>query len=857
MNEREIRELKGLSKADVDDRRSRFGTNQLPDKQKRGIFKIILEVCTEPMFLLLVVCGVIYLLVGEPRDAVMLLFFVIIMMTITIVQEGKTEKSLDALRNLSSPRALVIRDGQRYTVSGPELVPDDLVIVAEGERVPADGILLWSTNISVDESLLTGESVPVNKIPVDIYASSDVEMNSPGGEDSPYVYSGSLIVSGQGVFRVRGTGANTEMGKIGQALSSVEKENTPLQKETGKIVRFIFILAAFLCLLVTVVFGITKGNWLSGILAGITLAMAMLPEEFPVVLTIFLAMGAWRISKKNVLARRMSAVESLGSATVLCSDKTGTITQNKMCIDSLWSKGKLFKIDSTGKSPLPEEFHELVEWGILASRKDPFDPMEKAFVSLADGAVIDEKHLHPVWDVIREYPLSREMLSVTNVWKAENNNHLEVASKGAPETIMDLCHLSQEEREKISEEIAHMAEQGLRILGVARGHYNLKTDLPPGQHDFDFTFLGLVALADPIRPNVPDAVALCHEAGIRVVMITGDYPKTATNIARQIGLDNPDIVITGTEIESMDPSELSERIKTCNVFARVVPEQKLALVQAFKQNGETVAMTGDGVNDAPALKAANIGVAMGQRGTDVAREASALVLLDDDFSSIVAAVRTGRRIFDNLKKAMSYIVSVHIPIAGMSIIPVLFQWEEIMLNPVHIVFLELLIDPACSIIFEGEPEEEGIMHRPPRKSNESLFSVPTVGMSLIHGFVALGLVLTTWIGAGKLGFGVDTQRALSFISLVVANLAVILTNRSWSHSILHSMGVKNTSLPWIIGIVSIFLVLIVSLPFLRDLFHFASIPLWAGLAAAGIGILTVIWFELFKIIQNYRGKSLM
>jgi Ca2+-transporting ATPase len=857
MNEREIRELKGLSKADVDDRRRRFGANQLPDKQKRGILKIILEVCTEPMFLLLVACGVIYLLVGEPRDAIMLLFFVIIMMTITIVQEGKTEKSLDALRNLSSPRALVIRDGERFTVSGPELVPDDLVIVAEGERVPADGILLWGTNISVDESLLTGESVPVNKAPVDAYAASDAEMGRPGGEDSPYVYSGSLIVSGQGVFRVRATGASTEMGKIGQALGSVEKENTPLQKETGKIVRFIFVLAALMCVLVMVVFGLTHGNWLGGILAGITLAMAMLPEEFPVVLTIFLALGAWRISKKNVLARRMSAVESLGAATVLCSDKTGTITQNKMSIDSLWSNGKSFKIDGARKSALPEEFHELVEWGILASRKDPFDPMEKAFVALADGAVIDEKHLHPVWDVIREYPLSREMLAVTNVWKAEANNHLEVASKGAPETIMDLCHLPEAERTRISAEIARMAERGLRILGVARGHYSLAADLPSGQHDFDFTFLGLVALADPIRPNVPDAVALCREAGVRVVMITGDYPKTASNIARQIGLCNPENVITGPEIESMSPPELGERIKACNVFARVVPEQKLALVQALKQNGETVAMTGDGVNDAPALKAANIGVAMGQRGTDVAREASALVLLDDDFSSIVAAVRTGRRIFDNLKKAMSYIVSVHIPIAGMSIIPVLLQWKEIMLQPVHIVFLELLIDPACSIIFEGEPEEEGIMKRPPRKSTESLFSVRTVFMSLVHGFVALGLVLATWVAAGKLGFDVDAQRALAFICLVVANLAVILTNRSWSHGIFHSIRVKNASVPWILGIVSVFLALIVSVPFLRDLFHFTRIPLWAGLAAAGMGMLTVIWFELLKCVQSRRGKSLM
>ncbi len=857
MNEREISALKGLTPAEVKDQLRKFGPNQIQDQQKRGLFKIILEVFTEPMFLLLVSCGVIYLVLGEPRDAIMLLFFVIIMMIITIIQEGKTEKSLEALKNLSSPRALVIRDGERFTISGPELVPDDLVVLSEGERVPADGILLWGTNLSIDESLLTGESVSVNKVPVETYEMSDAAMARPGGEDSPFVFSGSLVVSGQCVYRVRATGEKTEMGRIGTALGSLVKERTPLQNETGKIVRYIFILAALMCILIMVVFGITRGNWLGGILAGITLAMAMLPEEFPVVLTVFLALGAWRISKKHVLARRMSAVESLGAATILCSDKTGTITQNKMSIAGLWVDGKEFNIDPLQKKTLPEDFHELVEWGILASRKDPFDPMEKAFVALGESSVIDAGHLHPAWDIIREYPLSREFLSVTNVWKPAEENCLNVAAKGAPETIMDLCHLEPSVRENISAQISKMAEQGLRILGVASGRYDLGHELPPGQHDFDFKFLGLVALADPIRPAVPGAVRLCHEAGIRVVMITGDYPKTASNIARQIGLANPDMSITGAEIETWSETELCERVKDCNVFARVVPEQKLALVQAFKANGEMVAMTGDGVNDAPALKAANIGVAMGQRGTDVAREASALVLLDDDFSSIVSAVQTGRRIFDNLKKAMSYIVSVHIPIAGMSILPVVFQWKEVVLLPVHIVFLELLIDPACSIIFEGEPGEEGIMKRPPRKSDESLFSTRTVTMSLLHGLVSLLLVLGTWIGAGKLGFGIDAQRALAFVCLVMSNLAVIMTNRSWTHSVFYSATVKNASVPWIIGIVSIFLALIVSVPFLQNLFHFSSVPVWALLSAAVIGLLSITWFEIVKMIMRKRGKSLI
>jgi Ca2+-transporting ATPase len=857
MNEREIQNLKGLNEADVRDRRARFGINEISGKRKRGLFGIIGDVFTEPMFLLLVACGVIYLLLGSPGDAALLLFFVIIMMTITIVQEGKTEKSLDALKNLSSPRAVVIREGQRFPVAGRDLVPDDLVLLAEGERVPADGILLWATNVSIDESLLTGESVPVRKTAVEDFAGSDKVMDRPGGEDSPFVYSGSLVVAGQGLFRVRATGSSTEMGKIGQALGKAPKEDTPLQRETSKLVRGIFIVAVLLCLSVVLVYGFTRGDFLGGILAGITLAMAVLPEEFPVVLTVFLAIGAWRISKKHVLARKVNAVECLGAATVLCSDKTGTITQNKMSIVALCTDDETFRIDPAHRTALPEKYHALVEWGILASRKDPFDPMEKAFIALGEQPVIDERHLHPAWDIIREYPLSKEFLSVTNVWSATGSDSLEVAAKGAPETIMDLCHLSEASRTRISDKINEFAENGWRILGVASGRFGLHEALPQGQHDFDFKFLGLVALEDPVRPSVPDAVKICSEAGVRVVMITGDYPKTAMHIAREIGLANPDTAITGAEIAAWSTEELRTRVRDCNVFARVVPEQKLALVKALRDNGEIVAMTGDGVNDAPALKSANIGVAMGERGTDVAREAAHLVLLDDDFSSIVAAVRMGRRIFDNLKKAMSYIVSVHIPIAGMSVLPVIFEWKELALLPVHIVFLELLIDPACSIVFEGEPEEDGIMRRPPRRSDESPFGKKIMGLSLVHGFVSLALVLFTWYAAGFLGFGIAAQRALAFVCLVASNLAVIMTNRSWEHSLFYSFRVKNASIPWILGGVSVFLALAVSVPLLQRLFHFAAVPAWAAFSAAVLGLLSVAWFEILKWVMRRCGKRLI
>ena len=909
MTEREIQALSGLSTQDVAERQKKFGYNELPDADRRGIFRIIREVFTEPMFLLLVACGMVYLLVGEPKDALLLLGFVIIMMGITIFQEGKTEKTLDALRNLSSPRAIVIRNGERVTVPGREVVAGDLNVLSEGERVPADGILIWSSGLTVDESLLTGESVPVRKLAVENLDDAKADMARPGGEDSPYAYSGSLVVSGQAVVLIRNIGAATEMGRIGKALAGVEEETTLLQKETGRIVRVIFIIAIALCALIVAVYGLTKQtptgapDWMGGILAGITLAMAMLPEEFPVVLTIFLALGAWRISRKNVLARKMSAVETLGAATVLCSDKTGTITQNRMSIRQLWVDGAgqpgagadsghlaangqpgawsdgdpaagihTVAIDPASEKPLPlpEAYHALVEFGVLASRQDPFDPMEKAFLALMDAQAVDTDHLHPGWDIVREYPLSKEFLSVTHVWRSGQDQSLAVAVKGAPETVMDLCHLSEERRAEIAAVVARMAEEGLRVLGVASGslvHPGCVDggvacapnpgDLPATQHDFDFAFHGLVGLADPIRPAVPEAIRLCRQAGVRVVMITGDYPRTAANIARQIGLDHPETVITGPELAALPARELAERGRDCQVFARVIPEQKLLLVQAMKSNGEVVAMTGDGVNDAPALKAAHIGVAMGQRGTDVAREASALVLLDDDFSSIVAAVRTGRRIFDNLKKAMSYIVSVHIPIAGMSLLPVLLAWKEPALLPVHIVFMELIIDPACSIVFEGQPEEKNIMDRPPRKATESLFGTRPLLLSVAQGLTALGCVLAAWLLAGQAGLDLDAQRAVAFITLIVANLAVILSNRSWTSGFFSSFATRNKSVPWVVGGAMTFLALVVAVPFLRELFHFSlpSLP-WIAVAV-GLGLLVVSWFEVLKLVARWRKKSLL
>lgn len=852
--EEQLKHLKGLSSEKVAELQKKEGFNELPQAKKRGFIGIVLEVMKEPMFLLLVVCGLLYLFLGDVQEALMLLGFVFVIIGITVYQEGKTEKALDALRDLSSPRALVIRDGEQKRIAGREVVRGDLILLTEGDRVPADGVLLWGLNLTVDESLLTGESVSVRKNSAE---EESLTMGRPGGEGTPFVYSGTLVVAGQGLAVVRETGARTEMGKIGRALESVKPEETKLQKETGSIVKGIFIIAIVLCALVVVVYGLTRGNWLEGLLSGITLAMAMLPEEFPVVLTVFLALGAWRMSKKNVLTRKVAAVETLGSATVLCVDKTGTLTQNRMSIQKLSVDGKMYDIPAHKDRDLPEDYHRIVEYGILASKKDPFDPMEKALIQLGTHKLANTEHIHENWQLIREYPLSRELLALSHVWQSPDGNEYVISAKGAPEAVADLCHVTPERFAEIQKQTAEMADEGLRVLGVARASFHKKDELPPQQHDFTFEWIGLIGLADPIRDTVPPAIKECYQAGIRVVMITGDYPKTAQAIAKSIGLKNPELSITGPELEKMDPEELKRRVHDVNVFARVVPEQKLILVNALKATGEIVAMTGDGVNDAPALKSAHIGVAMGERGTDVAREASSLVLLDDDFNSIVQAVRMGRRIFDNLRKAMAYIISVHIPIAGISLIPVLFRWPDLVLFPAHIVFLELIIDPACSIVFEAEPEESDIMKRNPRPASEPLFGPKTLIFSTLQGLVSLAAVVTVYLLALKTGHPADEARSLTFATLIISNLFLILTNRSWSKSLFKTLRKPNQALIWVLIGATAFLLLVAFVPFLRGLFHFAAVNPLDYLMALAAGIISVFWFELVKWISRRVNPDLM
>ncbi|WP_293348096.1 MULTISPECIES: cation-translocating P-type ATPase [unclassified Microcoleus] len=856
----------GLSEQNAIARLKDDGYNELASAQSRNLLSIAWNSIQDPIFLLLVGGGIIYWILGDLQEALILLGFVFFITGISLYQEGKTEHALEALRDLSSPRALVIRDGERKRIAGREVVRGDFLVLAEGDRVSVDAIVLSCSNLSTDESLLTGESLPVRKVT----AVGNVEMARPGGDELPFVYSGTLVVQGQGIAQVKAIGAQTEMGKIGKALQKIKPETTPLQQEMNRLVSRLFGIALSLCVAIVVIYGFTTGDWLKGVLAGITLAMAILPNEFPVVVTIFLALGAWRISQNHVLARRASAVETVGSATVLCVDKTGTLTQNQMAVQQLFAynqaeKSQPYDLGLHSSEALPEAVHQLVEFCILASQRDPFDPMEKAFKQLGDRYLAHTEHLHGDWKLLREYPLSPHLLAMSHVWESADRKLYEVAAKGAPEAIADLCHFTPQQQQIMAAQVSAMASQGLRVLGVAKAslvgapppflppHPSLNIEhLPDQQHDFPFEFIGLVGLSDPVRPTVAAAIQECYTAGIRVVMITGDYPETAQTIARQVGLMQMGAVVTGAELDGMSDAELEQRIQSTNIFARAVPEHKLRLVNALKSKGEVVAMTGDGVNDAPALKAAQIGIAMGERGTDVARESAALVLLDDDFSSIVQAVKLGRRIFDNLRKAMSYLIAIHIPIAGMSLIPVLFKLPLVLL-PVHVAFLHLIIDPACSIVLEAEPAEATVMQRPPRNPKEPLFGKKTLSLAVLQGCGILAVVLAIFAIALYRRQGEFDARALTFTTLILANLALILSEGSTSRLSLKILKSPNPALWWVLGGGLLFLGLVLYVPFLRHLFSFSLLRAIDLAICLGGGLISLIWFELLKQTTKMRS----
>ncbi|WP_404711130.1 cation-translocating P-type ATPase [Sphingomonas sp. MMS24-J13] len=808
------------------------GPNELPRAGQRSILRIAAEVMREPMLALLVAGGIAYLLLGDLAEALILLAFATFSVAVTVIQETRTEHVLEALRDLSAPRALVIRDGIRVRIAGREVVRDDLIVLEQGDRIAADGILIEAADLQADESLLTGESLPVGKV-VAIRDVTD-DMRRPGGEGQPFVYSGSLVTRGAGIARVLATGPRSEIGRIGQSLATLDTEAPRLRRETTRIVTWCGIGGGAVALLVVLLFGLLRGGWIEAVLAGIAIGMSMLPEEFPVVLTVFLAMGAWRIGKVGVLTRRAAAIETLGSATVLCTDKTGTLTENRMSVAELWLPSG--DTHTLGTSPtVPEAYHRLIETAALASAAEPTDPMEIALHG-AHGAVMGTDL--STGALAHAYALRPDLLAMSNIW--DDGDVLTLSAKGAPEAIASLCRLAPHDHAAMAAAVEAMAVRGIRVLGVATATPRDR-NWAATQQAYEYTLTGLVGLADPIRASVPGAVAECRSAGIRVVMITGDYAATARSIATQAGIADGD-VLTGADLIALDDAQLGERLKTATVFARIMPEQKLRIVQAFKADGEIVAMTGDGVNDAPSLKAAHIGVAMGKRGTDVAREASAIVLLEDDFGSIVQSVRLGRRIYDNIRKAMAFIFAVHVPIAGLALLP-LFFGLPILFGPIHIALLEMVIDPVCALVFEAEREEDDIMKRRPRDPAEALFSLRMIVWSVFQGGLAFAMLATVFLVESGAGMPEVELRALTFFALIAEIVALILVNRSFSASIGEALIRHNAALRYVGAAITTVTALILFLPQAQAMLKFGSIA-WSDMALAiGLGVVLLVLLE--------------
>jgi len=817
----------GLTTTQAAKQLKKDGYNELPTAKPKGISAILFGIIREPMVVLLLVAGVLYLLLGDRVEAVLLLFSIFGVVGISLYQEKKSEKSLEALRKLSSPRAIVIRDGQEMRIAGREVVVGDVVVIAEGTRVPADIKLIEAVNLNIDESLLTGESQPVTKNTTKLYMA----------------YSGSLVVKGHGVAEVVATGRRTELGKIGRSLKTIRTQKTLLQKEISTFVRWIAVLGVSLCILLAVLYIATQGKIIEGILAGLTLAIGILPEELPIVLLLFMSLGAWRLAKKHVLTRRSATIETLGAATVLCVDKTGTLTKNKMTIETIFTRQQL---GLSGKS----DNQEVVEYGILASQKKPFDPMETAFIEEGKKYFSPDR-LYAKYELVKEYPLDSSSLSVAHAYKQKGSGYL-IALKGAPEAVARLCHLPANQIAQIEQNVKDFAAQGFRVIAVAKAKHP-STSLPQNRHDIKFDMLGLVALADPIRKGVIKSVASAYQAGIRVIMVTGDHGETALNIAEQIGIKTHG-ALSGEELEAMPEHARQEALRSVSIFSRVLPKQKLMIVEELKKMDEVVAMTGDGVNDAPALKAAHIGIAMGLRGTDVAREASSIVLLDDNFNSIVRGIKTGRRIYDNLQKAVNYLVAVHIPTVILAILPVIFKMPLILM-PIHIVFLEFIIDPTCTIVFESDKADDDIMQRPPRKLKDHIVAWHNLTLPILQGF-AVGLTVFGAYYYFLNSQGEHFARTIAFILLICLNVALIFTNLSKKENVLKKLIQNdNKALLFVLLFTLIITVLASNFSPLMQVFKFELITPVSFLYALGIAVSFLAVIEVLKMLiysNNYR-----
>ncbi|MGI9190709.1 MAG: cation-translocating P-type ATPase [Chitinophagaceae bacterium] len=813
--------MPGLSHIEAQEKRKEFGYNELPQSKPKTFFRIFWEVLREPMFFLLISCAGLYWFLGDWREGSILGISTWLIVFITFYQYRKTENALAALRQLSAPQSRVFRDGEWTYIPSRELVPGDAISLQEGDRIPADALVTESHHLLLDESILTGESLPIEK-----------------GQDEKsdqQVFSGTLILRGHGTATVQQTGVQTRLGIIGKSLNQMGNTETRLNIELKKMIRQLFVLGIIFSVGVFISFYLKNHAFIPSLLNSLSTSMAILPEEFPVVLTVFLALGAWRLTQKNVLTRNPATIESLGSATVLCTDKTGTLTQNSLTLVQWQVPGEM------AGDHLNTATRQLLQSACMASLSESFDKIDKAIQEKGEALGIRLE-----WTSIKEFPFGNPLPVMGRI--VQHENQAVAAMKGAPEVVAGLCDLNAESMEQMKEAIGAMAQKGYRVLGIARAM--VRNHIPTQLEDIAWQWLGLIAFEDPIRAEVPNAVRSIEKAGIRIIMITGDYPATAQHIAQQIGLKNYQHVMQGSDLENLSDLELQEKIRTVGLFARTSPTQKLRLVESLKANQECVAMIGDGVNDAPALRAAHIGIAMGQKGTDVAREAASLVLLNDRFEHLSDAVEQGRRIYDNLQKAMSYIMVIHIPIILLSILPAWIPNMPILLMPLHIVFLELIIDPVCAIAFENEPAEKNAMLRPPRSMNESFFTWPKLLNSIGRGFLIAFTVLCAYFLSLKEGHQADELRTIVFTCFILCNVFVIMNSLSGTQSILSLFKGRNKAALWILLAAVVILILSLRLPIWMNLFHFAPLS-WAHLYPAFfMAFLLFIVLEALKLFKQ-------
>ena len=824
----------GLTSAEAKDRLQRDGPNLLPQPERRRRWRIVIDVLREPMLLLLLAATAVYMVLGDLQEALLLGVSVLLVIGLTVYQEQKSERALQALRELGTPRARALRDGAPCILASSDLVVGDVILLAEGERVPADARVLDETDLHADESLLTGESVPVRCAV------------APASAEDALLHASTLVVRGHGTAEVVAVGSRTAVGRIGIALRSIQPEPTPMQHEIRRVVAMFALLSLASCVLVAGLYLATRGGWLDAILAGLTLAMATIPEEFPVVLAVFLALGAWRMAQHKALVRRTPAIEALGATTVLCTDKTGTLTENRMAVAALVVDDERADLASIQTPTL----RMLLETAALASQPQSHDPMDRALQDAAQR--LDETRA--IRQHVREYPLSPACPAVVHAW-ALPGDALLVACKGAPETVADLCRLPDIRRNSVLAEVDAMARKGLRVLAVASATWPATgaTDasaLPASMRDFGFSWRGLVGFADPLRAGVPEAVAEAQAAGVRVIMLTGDHLETARAIAHQAGIANGVDVLLGRDIDALDDDALARRISSTNVFARVRPEHKLRLVDAFKRAGQVVAMTGDGVNDAPALMSAHVGIAMGGRGTDVAREAASIVLLDDNFVTVISAIRLGRNIYNNIRRAVHYILAVHVPITGLAILPLLAGGPLVLL-PLHVVFLELIIDPACTIVFEHESATDDIMRRPPRPSTERLLGARSMLGSLVQGGVMFAAVVAVYALGVADALPSPQVGALAFTAVVAGNLGLILLYRTGA-SLWKTLRKPNLAF-WIVSLMALAVVSAVT-RFEVPARWFGFEPPPAGLWLVALA-LPILLAALLKAVQRERSLS--